>query len=165
MNTTEHTTPSESVNASERRGHSARRRPGRWVHWLSALLIFCAGMVVGAGGTIGVIRQRIIEHHRKPPGHAVNHIMDRLDRKLDLREDQHARIEVIVQQRLGALREIRDETVPRVRAELGAALEDIATELDTAQEAAFRERFSLLEELLPPIPAAGSREAPAADSP
>lgn len=158
MSTTEQNTHSESVRVSRRRR--------RWVHWLSALLIFCAGMVVGAGGTIGTIRQRIIEHHRKPPGHAVAHIMDRLDRKLDLREEQHARIEVIVRQRLGALREIRDETLPRVRAELAAARDDIASELDAGQEAAFRKRFRLLEELLPPIPATGSRDRPAvADSP
>ena len=131
----------------------AGRRRHPWKHWLAALMIFGSGIVVGGAGTLGLIQRRIVQHHHKPPGHATKHMMKGLDRRLKLDEKQSGRIQVIVERHMLALREIRNEALPHVHAELEAAREAIAAELESDQAEKWRKSFSRLEQMLPPLPA------------
>ena len=79
--------------------------------------------------------------------------MKGLDRRLKLSDKQSERIQVIVTERMLALREIRNEALPRVSAELEAAREAIAAELEPEQEEKWRKSLSRLEKMLPPFPA------------
>ena len=79
--------------------------------------------------------------------------MKGLHRRLKLSDQQSASIKVIVERRLLALREIRNEALPRVSAELETAREAIAAELEPDQEKKWRKSFSRLEQMLPPFPA------------
>jgi hypothetical protein len=144
--------PTPDRNDESRCRVSGRRRRHGWRRWLAALLIFGAGVVVGGVGMLALIHQRIAEHHRLPPDRVADRMMDRMERRLDLSEEQTARIRPILESRLAALQDIRDEVIPRVSAQLAAAREAVAAELTPAQEEKWRKHVSRFERMLPESP-------------
>ena len=126
-----------------------------WRPCLAALCIFGSGVIVGGVSTVGLVRHKIIQHRQQPSGYVVERIMKRLDRRLNLSGEQFEKINVIVEERVQALRSIRDEALPRVRVELDASREAVAQELDAAQEKKWREGFSRLEDFFPPYSEGG----------
>lgn len=129
---------------------SSRRRLA--VHLLLYVVIFLSGIAVGVGGTLMVVRNRVLHalHH---PGDMPSRIADRMQRALSLDDEQTQRVEEIVRQRQARLQDIRREFQPLAEAELDRFEQDVADILNDAQRRQWQEDFShLREKWVPPVP-------------
>jgi hypothetical protein len=82
-------------------------------------------VVLLAGIAVGFFLHRVLPWHHGPPGFGVGgpppgraeaikaHMLDRLDRDLELTPDQHARIDTVLTRREADLRALMAETRPR----------------------------------------------------
>ncbi|MBN2476509.1 MAG: hypothetical protein JXB62_17980 [Pirellulales bacterium] len=139
------------MSALPRPAAPPRRRA--WVRLLLSLAIFVSGVVVGAGGTLIVVRNRVL--------HAVHHPEDmpaviaaRLRRTLSLRDDQAQQVEQILRQRQLALQEIRRRFQPQVETELDAVEAQISAVLDETQRVRWQKHFEHLRRTWMPAPPA-----------
>ncbi len=121
-------------------------RTRRWLIWLLMLAMFLSGMGIGIGGTLIVVRNRILDafHH---PEKAPKQIADRLRNKLSLTEAQASRVEAILQAHQVELRKIRRVAQPQVEAQLDQVEQEIDQMLDAGQQAKWHEMMSSLREV------------------
>jgi hypothetical protein len=131
-------------------------RAGRRRWWASLLLaaaIFVSGAVVGGGlMMVGIVhRVRYAIHH---PESAADRFAKRLKSKLDLTDEQAARVRSILARRQAALQTIRADVQPRVEAELDLARREISAELTPRQQPRWQAYFDdLHRQWMPPPPA------------
>jgi hypothetical protein len=121
---------------------------------LLALVIFVAGIVVGAGTTVAVVvhRMRTALHH---PEQAPQRIADRLRHKLDLSPHQVREVESILIERQAALIQLRRTVQPQVLAEFDKAYQQIDAVLTDAQHEHWHKMYQeLKDDWLPPVPPA-----------
>jgi hypothetical protein len=116
--------------------------------WHTVLAI-ASLLVIGAA--LGVTVDRLL--HKRQIAHggisrAEMHAdpMSVLDRELDLRPEQRARVAAIVETRQGAINRVWLETHTALQATLDSAVSEVAAVLDANQAARFR---ALVEELHP----------------
>jgi len=87
-----------------------------WKFRLGIVAVFALGIVVGAVATGLVVRYRFSHFGFGKPEQAVSHIMKRLDRELNLSEEQHRAIEPIVLDSFTKMRAMRAKLTPEVEA-------------------------------------------------
>lgn len=95
-------------------------------------LTFVCGLVVGM----------LLVHLRAPsprplPPFAGQVLVNRLDRRLDLTDEQRARVEEILERHHARIREIQEASRPRVRAEIESANAEISRILTPEQRREF----------------------------
>jgi Spy/CpxP family protein refolding chaperone len=80
----------------------------------------------------------MIMHRRDgPPPHVTKFIVNRLDRQLDLTDEQRTKIEAILDRRHERIRAIMEQTHPRVRAEVEQTNAEIEAILTPEQRVKF----------------------------
>lgn len=98
---------------------------------LSFLIFFC-GMIVGGGLVTGVFGHFI--HSSKYPEKIVNHIIGKIDRRLDLDDEQLAQVERIINERNRNLQNIRKTIGPQIQNEILTAHRQIRAVLNPEQQ-------------------------------
>lgn len=96
------------------------------------VLTFVAGMAVGVFGS-----HMHILYGGPGAGYFPRAMVNRLDRRLDLTDEQRKKVEEIIHRRHANIDALWDGTRPRVRAEVEAANEEIARVLTPEQRARF----------------------------
>ncbi|MBV8517608.1 MAG: hypothetical protein JO197_09430 [Acidobacteria bacterium] len=102
------------------------------------VLAFGSGLVVGFFAD----RYVIFHHGMHVPPFATHMMLRRLDRRLDLTSEQHARIQQIIERHVNRMESELAAMRPRVTAEIHATNEEIAAVLTPEQRAKF-EKFKL----------------------
>lgn len=143
-----------SETASPPAEHPALPRPR--AHWLRktllAVAILLCGMVIGSGLTLRVLWVQVTAAIQNP-AEIPQRISHRMDRVLDLTDEQSKRVEEILSREYQALAEIRREIAPRVQAELDKTRNDVAAALTPEQARKWQKRFDFLrKEWTPPLP-------------
>ncbi len=124
----------------------ALHRPRRWLNWLLMLVLFLSGLGIGAGGTLIVVRNRILQafHH---PEKAPRQIAERLRSRLNLSDTQASQVEAIVRTHQVELRKIRRAVQPRVEEQLTQVEEEIGRVLDDGQRVKWHEIIAYLRKV------------------
>jgi len=138
------------------------RRSG-WLRVLLIAIVFFSGVVVGIGGAVIVVRNRVlfaIHHPEQMPAQ----ITARLTRRLHLSSQQAAEVETIIRSRQERLQAIRAEVQPRVMGELAGMEREIADVLDEGQKAQWhagceQQRRTWVPALAPVMPGPGCMSA------
>ncbi len=129
-------------------------RPSRR-RWLRSLIIGIAillcGIIIGSGVTFHVVVGRFMEAVRNP-GVVPSRIAARLEKVLDLNEEQAAEVESIVGRHQKELIAIGVEVRPRVRAQFGQMKREIEAVLTPEQAERFQERTEFIVKSLAPRP-------------
>lgn len=116
-----------------------------WKLWVAVVLLFLAGVLVGASGT----RYYFYETRQfiRPPDsplHARDQILDRMDRQLSLRPEQHDAIADYIREAMEKGRLIMDRIDPQMDANFQEQYRKIMSVLDPNQQLEFKkmhERF------------------------
>jgi len=114
-----------------------------WKALLLGLAILLCGAVIGSALTL-IVAHRIVVHAIDNPHEAPTRIANRMKRKLDLSEEQRAKVLEILTERQRAIHAIRSEAQPKVVHELNLAKEQVAAVLNEKQARSWRERFDSL---------------------
>ncbi len=127
-----------------------RRRRG-WLRLLLYLVIFLSGGIVGTGTTLMIIRKSALfaVHH---PGEMPGIIADRMERALDLDDEQKRQILDILHERQEALQDIRRQSQPLVEEQLDLLEEQVAAVLDPEQQENWRSRIEHIRRTWIPVP-------------
>jgi Spy/CpxP family protein refolding chaperone len=115
----------------------APARPHRGRAWTSAalgLVIFLSGLVCGAAG----MRMAGDQRRQVNWSDLLERVARRMQRDLDLTEDQQASIAQVVQSHQPELTRIRARTVKEMRTELQQVIEDMSVVLTAEQASQFR---------------------------
>lgn len=136
---TEHA--SEKVSPSDKT--IAPRKPRRWRAVALGLVILLCGALLGSGATIIFVKHMFEVVHK--PGAATNRITDHMRRKLDLSDEQTAKVRAILLERETALRAIVQEMLPKLEEQLKRAREEVAAVLDPEQARGWTKRFDRME--------------------
>jgi len=121
-------------------------RRSAWPTVLLCLAIFVAGGVVGWGVTvIHVYRETLaaLQHPEQLP----DRVARRLQKRLDLTDEQALAVEAILRRRQGTLMEARAELMQRTGPQLDAMEDEIAAVMQPGQALRFREQFRRLRGL------------------
>lgn len=140
----------ESPISSTNLGIAPKKR--RWRAFFLGVVILVCGMVIGAGGTV-VVMKHIILHAIQHPEEAPQRITDRVRGRLDLTEAQATKVKAILAERQKKIQALRRQVQPEVEKELEKAKEDVAAVLNPDQAKKWRERFDHLRIWFPALPA------------
>ncbi|GDY07414.1 hypothetical protein LBMAG52_09000 [Planctomycetia bacterium] len=142
----------DSSNQLPPTGALAASWPRRWLKWALLVVIFGAGVAVGAAGSVLLIRQRIASVLRQPE-QIPDRVVPILRHRLSLTDEQTEQVAAIVRRRYTALEEVRSEFTPRVATELRL----LRTEVDAVLTSDQKDRWAIwcqrVEEHLPSTPA------------
>ncbi len=134
--------------------------PRRRFRWLRTLLVFIAGIVVGAALCVMVIVHRV-EHAIHHPEDAPPRITQLLTRKLDLSPSQHDQVLAIIQQRQQALLALRQEIRPKLNTQLEELRIQIEGVLNPDQQAKWKKLYhDTKDRWMPNLPATQPIEKP-----
>lgn len=143
-----------SVAPPERTSVAVGPRRQTWLVVVLWLIIFGSGVVVGAGSTIWVVRNRVldgIQHPDRAPAGLARH----LQRMLDLDDAQRAEVEQIFERRQKELQKVRRAFQPEVEAQLDQVEQEVSAVLNDVQRAEWQTRFrELRNRWLPALPPA-----------
>jgi len=137
-----------------RSGDSTKHTLPRQGHpWLRSILlgsiILVCGMFIGGGITLYVATQRVMDAVQNPEKVPAR-VVARMQRNLDLTDEQAATLEGIIERHQNNLLAIRAEVQPRVKAELDALQREVEEILTPEQAERFRERLETLRSRLLP---------------
>lgn len=125
--------PEKTAEAAKPTIASPVRKRHSWIKTLFlASVVFLAGGVAGGAGTLMFIHRHLSDFIRHPADAPLK-IIPILKRRLRLDEEQTVKVEAIVREHHLNLQEIRNETTPRVRAEIDAIKTEVS-EILTAQQ-------------------------------
>jgi len=142
-------TPEVQQEATAPRLRSRRR----WLPYVLGVVIFVCGCIVGAGGTVLIVRQHLL-HAVKHPEEAPPRITKALQRHLGLSDSQAQEVEQIIRKHQKRLQSIRAGAQPQVEEVLRDVKADVAEVLDDHQKEKWRAKLKRLRELwMPPAPA------------
>ncbi len=148
---------SKDATAPEPAASPARRPRRRWLWALLGLLIFALGAVVGAAGTLLVVRVRV-RHALQQPDELPQRITGRLRGTLALTDEQAEQVRAILERRYAELARIRRFAQPRVEAQLEWVRKEVADVLTPDQAARWREHFDRFRRVwIPPLPKAAPK--------
>lgn len=136
----------------EHTGRPSLLKRRRWLVTTAAcVLILLCGMVIGGGLTLHFLWSRVVfavQHLDEAPAR----VLERMDDRLGLSDEQTARIREVLDRRFKAITDIRTEFQPRLEAELGGARAEINAVLTPEQAELWNRRFDWLHSsLLPPL--------------
>ena len=151
---------SQNESSTEPNTQPVRTRR-RWVTVLLVLVIFISGMIVGGGATI-VVAVRNIQYAIKNPSVVPERATVRLQRALDLDEQQTVEVREVLSDLQRRLQQIRGRVYPEVQQELAEARSAISAVLDDEQKAAWDELFERVRERWFPPPPDGAVDTAAA---
>ncbi len=126
-----------------------------WLRLLLPLVIFVSGTVVGAGGTLLVVRNRVLMavHH---PDKMPEIIAARMRFVLSLSDQQTRQVERILRARQASLLKLRQQYQPELEQELDLLDEQVSAVLDEQQRVRWRGRLrGLRQTWLPTLPGKG----------
>ncbi len=139
--------------ANEARMAPKTRLPGRYRAVVMGTIIFLCGALSG-GGMTAIIGGRLVLDRIQNPHHLVDRIVGRLAWRLDLSDEQEARVRDIVSAHQQEFRALVAEIRPRFDATLETLRRDIAAQLDEEQVEEFNQHFDRIRALLTPrVPA------------
>lgn len=143
-----------SAAPSERTSLAVVPRRRTWLYVVLWLIIFGSGVVVGAGSTLWVVRNRVLyglQHPERAPAGLARH----LQRMLDLDDTQRAQVEQIFERRQKELQKVRRAFQPEVEAQLDQVEQEVSAVLNDVQRAEWQSRFrELRDRWLPALPPA-----------
>lgn len=143
-----------SVAPPERTTMAVVPRRRTWLVVVLWLIIFGSGVVVGAGSTLWVVRNRVlygIQHPERAPAGLARH----LQRMLGLDDAQRAQVEQIFERRQKELQKVRRAFQPEVEAQLDQVEQEVSAVLNDVQRAEWQSRFRELRvRWLPALPPA-----------
>lgn len=143
-----------SAAPSERTSLAVVPRRRTWLYVVLWLIIFGSGVVVGAGSTLWVVRNRVLyglQHPERAPAGLARH----LQRMLDLDDTQRAQVEQIFERRQKELQKVRRAFQPEVEAQLDQVEQEVSAVLNDVQRAEWQTRFrELRDRWLPALPPA-----------
>jgi Spy/CpxP family protein refolding chaperone len=105
-----------------------------WKFKLGIVAVFALGVVVGAVAAGTYLRMRAFDFSYSHPDQAVGHIMKRLDRELNLSDNQRKKIEPIVLDSFTKMRAMRYRLTPEVEALVDQTAMQIKQHLDPEQQ-------------------------------
>lgn len=113
---------------------------------LAMVLIFLSGVVIGAVG--GLVAVRIVHQRwvRSEPEHKVQVVVERLARRLDLREEQLPAVQQSVQKGLFKIGVLQLYTGKRFFKILDETAAEMGASLDAGQEAELSNMLNMLQE-------------------
>jgi hypothetical protein len=114
-------------------------------------------MAIGSGATVIVVYKMVV-HAIRHPEEAPARITERVRNKLDLTDEQAAKVKEIVARRQKAIQAIRREMQPRIEKEVDGARDEVAALLDPEKARKWRERVDLLKDTWLPAPPRDSSE-------
>ena len=127
----------------------------RWVRtFLLALVIFISGVVVGGGLTFKVITTGF-KRFFQDPERLAEHITHRMDKTLDLTDDQVVHVRRIILERQKAFHSLRKEVQPRLEAEIENTRRELAAVLTPEQARKWEKRYGRLLRFWLPSPPGG----------
>ncbi len=128
---------------------SSRPKSGRWKWWLLVLAAFFLGIGLGVAGSVTVQLNRMKKIMSGEPAVKAERIVNMLDRRLDLTDEQVERITPIVRNAQEQMVEIHVQVRPEVATVIVTAVEqiqDVTTdEQDEKLDAMIRRYEKLLE--------------------
>ena len=132
-------------NKIENKTHGTARPKNLRMLLLSAVILV-AGIVIGSAGTTLLIRNN---SHRPPrPGAAsAKRITDKLKDRLELSDEQFAKIEPIIKAHMDKLREIQQQARPQIEGEVNQMKEEISTLLTDDQKQKWEKHMKYLERI------------------
>jgi hypothetical protein len=117
-----------------------------WKLWTAVVLLFFAGVLVGASGArYYFLETRQFMQPPDSPEHVREQILDRMDRKLDLRPDQHDAIAQYIQETMEKGRLIMDRFEPQMDANIQEQYQRIMNVLDPDQQQEFKKMHQRFE--------------------
>ena len=143
-----------SVTPPERPSIAVVPHRRTWLYVLLWLIIFGSGTVVGAGSTLWIVRNRVLEgiqHPERAPAGLARH----LQRMLDLDDTQRDQVEDIFEHRQKELQKVRRAFQPEVEAQLDQVDKEVSAVLNDVQRTEWQSRFrELRDRWLPALPPA-----------
>jgi hypothetical protein len=115
---------------------SAPPRRGRWLLALVLLVVFVSGGIVGGGSTDYVHRNGWMRLMRSP-SEVPDRLVPMLRGKLDLSEEQTAKVDQVVRQRHREIEKLRAEVQPRIDRQI----EQMQSEIDAVLDPGQRDRW------------------------
>jgi hypothetical protein len=119
---------------------------------LLALVIFISGVVIGGGLTFKVIATGFKRFFQSPETVA-ERITHRMDKTLDLTDDQVVRVRQIILERQKAFHSLRKEVQPKVEAEMENTRRELSAVLTPEQARKWERRYGRLLRYWLPSPA------------
>ena len=119
-----------------------------WRQLILGVLILLCGAAIGAGGAVVLTRQALIGTIQRRDRNAPE-LMRRMGDRLNLTPEQRKQVEAIVSQRMGAVRQIREEVRPRITEEMRLMRDEVAEVLNGEQKAAWSKWFREAERFRP----------------
>jgi hypothetical protein len=114
----------------------------RWIRSIIlGVVIFICGALVGGGITVKVIAKGINKFYRSSTESVADNITNRLRKRLDLTDDQTARIRSIILERQVELRRIRKDVRPKIETQFENTRREINEILTPAQVKIFEEHY------------------------
>jgi hypothetical protein len=104
-----------------------------WKPILAAVVIFLSGAVLGVAGSRLYVQRAVARTVAGDTAHVERLLMDRLDDRLGLTEDQRQALRPVLLRALAEFAALRRETRPRVDAILDRAVGDMKAELAPEQ--------------------------------
>ena len=133
-------TPDKEARCSRDRTGLPRPRKRHWRVVMLMLLIFIAGGVLGAAGTI-IYTVHHLQEIGQHPERAPQRITQRMREKLDLTDAQAEAVQEILERRQHELMAIRREIHPRVKAIMDASRDEIAEVLTDDQQVKWKQMY------------------------
>jgi cell division protein FtsB len=144
--------PSPDGEPTAAAGLPAPRPRRRWLTLLLVAVVFFAGVVIGAGGALIGVYNRVVEGIQHPESEPAR-ITARLRRNLRLTDEQAAQVEAILLRHQAEFQEIRRRVQPEVVARLDQVERDIAEVLTPEQRPRWHSRFDQMRRTwIPPMP-------------
>jgi Spy/CpxP family protein refolding chaperone len=129
----------------------------RWKSIFYVAALFLAGGVTGASLTLATLHRRM---GPPPPNQLVDHLRERLERRLDLTPKQMRQIDPIVRKLGEEMREVHFDTVKQIGRVIDSAHDQIAAVLTPQQKQKFDAMIRERERFLHDRPPGGRRRPP-----
>jgi hypothetical protein len=123
----------------------AMQKLHRWRMAFFGLVILLAGVVIGATLTLLLTHRIDRPHIPPPPEFAAEQMVGRLDRQLNLSDEQMKQLEPILRKHMQKLNDIRMEARPRITEQLQIMNEEISSVLNEDQRQLWQRHLQRLQ--------------------
>jgi len=124
----------------------AKPRRRRLMQILLSLVILSCGIAIGSAVTLNVVWKRFVDGFQRPE-EISGRVVGRMNRYLELTDEQETQLEQIFKEHEKTIRDIRMEYQPLIRNEIESLEEKVKTVLTPDQAAKWEERFRGMKEM------------------